>query len=134
MNFSTINWLATVGAALSSFVIGGLWYSPVLFKNAWLKASNLTDEQMKTGNKGKIFGVTFIFSLIIAVNLSMFLSGAKTTLAWGAEAGLLTGIWTFCAIGMVGLFELKSWAWIFVNGLYSLVSLTIMGLIIGAWR
>jgi hypothetical protein len=32
------------------------------------------------------------------------------------------------------LFELKSWRHIFINGGYSIVSLTLMGKIIGAWR
>jgi len=134
MNFSTINWLAVVAAALSSFVIGGLWFSPLLFSKIWMKSAGLTEDQLKTGNKGKIFGVTAILSLIMAANLAMFLNDPKTTLAWGAAAGFLAGIWTFCAIAIVGLFELKSWAWIFLNGLYSMLSLTVMGLIIGAWR
>lgn len=134
MNLSTINWLAVLAAALSSFVIGGLWFSPLLFSRAWMRAAGLTEEELKTGNKGKIFGITAFLSLIIAVNLAMFLSGSKTTAGWGAEAGFLTGIWTLCAIAMVGLFEMKSWAWIFINGFYSMLSLTVMGLIIGAWR
>lgn len=134
MNFSTINWLAVVAAALSSFVIGGLWFSPLLFCNVWMRAAGLSEEQVKAGNKGKIFGVTAILSLIMALNLAMFLNDPKTTASWGATAGFLAGIWTFCAIAMVGLFELKSWTYIFINGLYSTISLTIMGLIIGAWR
>ena len=134
MNFSTINWLAVAAAALSSFVIGGLWFSPLLFCNVWMRAAGLSEEQVKAGNKGKIFGVTAILSLIMALNLAMFLNDPKTTASWGATAGFLAGIWTFCAIAMVGLFELKSWAYIFINGLYSTISLTVMGLIIGAWR
>jgi hypothetical protein len=134
MNFSTISWLAVVAAALSSFVIGGLWFSPFLFCNVWMRVAGLTDEQVKAGSKGKIFGVTAILSLIMALNLAMFLNDPKTTASWGATAGFLAGIWTFCAIAMVGLFELKSWTYIFINGLYSTISLTVMGLIIGAWR
>lgn len=134
MNFSTINWLAVVAAALSSFVIGGLWFSPFLFCNVWMRVAGLTEEQVKAGNKGKIFGVTAILSLVMALNLAMFLNDPKTTACWGATAGFLAGIWTFCAIAMVGLFELKSWTYILINGLYSTLSLTVMGLIIGAWR
>jgi hypothetical protein len=134
MNFSTINWLAVVVAALSAFAIGGLWFSPLLFSRIWMSSAGLTEEQLKTGNKGKIFGVTAILSFVMALNLAMFLNDPKTTLAWGATAGFLAGIWTFCAIAIVGLFEMKSWTWIFLNGLYSLLSLTVMGLILGGWR
>ncbi|MGN6178307.1 MAG: DUF1761 domain-containing protein [Mucilaginibacter sp.] len=134
MNFSTINWLAVVAAALSSFVIGGLWFSPVLFCNVWMRVAGLTEEQVKRGNKRKIFGVTAILSFIMALNLAMFLNDPKTTMSWGVAAGFLAGVWTFCAIAMIGLFELKSCTYIFINGLYSTLSLTVMGLIIGAWR
>lgn len=134
MNLSEINWLAVVAAALSSFVIGGIWYSPLLFCNVWMRVAGLSQEEVQKGNKGKIFGVTAILSFIMALNLAMFLNDPKTTLAWGATAGFLAGIWTFCAIAMLGLFELRSWTYIFINGLYSTVALTVMGLIIGAWR
>ena len=134
MNPSLINWLAVIVAGLSAFLVGGIWYSRPLFGNAWMVDSNLTEEQIKQGNKGKIFGFTLVFSLIMAVNLAMFLADAKTNASWGATAGFLAGIWTFCAIAIHSLFELKSWRHIFINGGYSIVSLTLMGLIIGAWR
>ncbi len=139
----TINWLAVVAAGISAFAAGGIWYSPGLFGKAWMKDSNLTEEDIKKGNKGKIFGFTFIFSLLMAINLAFFLQDPKSgcldcaprvTLAWGAMAGLLAGIWTFCAIAIHSLFELKSWRVIFINGGYTIVALVIMGAIIGAWR
>jgi len=134
MNPSLINWLAVVAAALSAFIVGGIWYSSSLFGNAWMTDSNLTADQVKTGNKGKIFGFTALFSLIMAANLAAFLATPTTTVAWGAQAGLLTGIWTFSAIATHSLFELKGWRYIFINGGYSVVSLTLMGAILGAWR
>ena len=134
MNFSLINWPAVLVAGLSAFAVGGIWYSRPLFANAWMADSNLTDEQIKQGNKGKIFGFTAVFSLLMAVNLAMFLADAKTDVAWGAEAGFLAGIWTFSAISIHSLFELKGWRYIFINGGYSIVSLTLMGAIIGLWR
>jgi len=134
MNFSLINWLAVIVAGLSAFAVGGIWYSRPLFGNAWMTDSKLTEDEIKLGNKGKIFGFTAIFSLLMAVNLAMFLADAKTDVSWGATAGLLAGIWTFCAIAIHSLFELKGWRYIFINGGYSLISLTLMGAIIGAWR
>ena len=137
MNPSSINWLAAIAAGLSSFLVGGIWYSRSVFGNAWMADSNLSEEQIKQGSKGKIFGFTALFSLIMAVNLAMFLvdtPGHITDVKWGAMAGFLAGIWTFCAIAIHSLFELKSWRHIFINGGYSIVSLTLMGAIIGLWR
>jgi hypothetical protein len=134
MDFSHLNWLAAFVAALSAFLVGGLWYSKILFGPAWMADSNLTHEQLRAGNQAKIFGFTAVFSLLMAANLAIFLADAKTTAAWGTEAGFLAGIWTFSAIATHSLFELKSWRLIFINGGYSVVSLTVMGAIIGAWR
>lgn len=134
MNPSLINWPAVVVAALSAFIVGGIWYSSALFGNAWMADSNLTADQIKTGNKAKIFGFTALFSLIMSANLAAFLATPTTTTAWGAQAGFLAGIWTFGAIAIHSLFELKGWRYIFINGGYSVVSLTLMGAILGAWR
>lgn len=137
----TINWVAVLVAGISAFVIGGVWYSPGLFGRAWMKDNNLAEEAIKKSNKGKIFGFTLIFSLLMAVNLAMFLQdpkspdcGPKTDITWGMTAGFLAGIWTFCAIAIHSLFELKSWRLIFINGGYTIVALVLMGAIIGAWR
>jgi Protein of unknown function (DUF1761) len=137
MDMSTINWLAVLVAGISSFVVGGIWYSPGLFGKAWMKDNNLTEDDVKKGNKGKIFGWTVIFSLLMAANLGMFLADScaqKTDITWGATAGFLAGIWTFCAIAIHSLFEQKPWRLILINGFYSLVSLVLMGAIIGVWR
>jgi len=134
MNFSLINWLAVVAAALSAFLVGGIWYSKALFANAWMLDSKLTEDELKSASMAKTFGFTAFFSLIMAANLAMFLADVKTNVTWGTEAGFLAGVWTFCAIAIHSLFELKSWRHIFINGGYSIVSLTLMGTIIGAWR
>ena len=133
-NMADINWLAVFVAGVSAFAIGGIWYSPALFSKAWLKDSGLSEEEIKKGNKTKIFGATAIFSLLMAFNLAMFLNESKTDVSWGITAGFLAGIWTFCAIAIHSLFELKSWRLILINGGYSIVSLMVMGAIIGVWR
>jgi hypothetical protein len=134
MNPALINWLAVIAAGLSAFLVGGIWYSPALFANAWMADNKLNTDELKAASKAKTFGFTALFSIIMAVNLAMFLADAKTDVTWGATAGFLAGIWTFCAIAIHSLFELKSWRLIFINGGYSVVSLTLMGTIIGLWR
>lgn len=138
---NTMNWWAVIVAAVSSFVVGGIWYSPGLFGKAWMKDTGLNEDEVQKSNKGKIFGFTFVFSLLMAFNLAMFLQdpkgidcGPKVDLTWGLTAGFLAGIWTFSAIAIHSLFELKSWRLIFINGGYSVVSMVLMGGIIGAWR
>ena len=134
MDMSTINWLAVLIAGLSAFILGGIWYSPALFGKSWMKENDMTVEDVRNGNKGKIFGWSFILSLLMAANLAMFLAGPEIDLPMGIVYGALTGIWIFCGIAIVGLFEHKSARYIFINGGYMLVALALMGAIIGAWR
>jgi hypothetical protein len=129
-----LNWLAVLAAGVSAFILGGIWYSPALFGKAWMKENNLSVEQVQKGTKAKIFGWSFILSLVMAVNLAMFVSDPKIDFTMTIVYGLLTGVWIFCGIAIVALFELRSARYIFINGGYMLVALTLMGAIIGAWK
>ena len=131
---NTVNWLAVLVAGISAFVLGGVWYSPALFGRAWMTENNMTVDDVKRGNKGKIFGWSFILSLVMAANLGMFISTPEMNLSQGLMYGALTGVWIFCGIAIVGLFEHKSARYIFINGGYMIVALTLMGAIIGIWR
>jgi Protein of unknown function (DUF1761) len=130
-----LNWLAVVAAAVSTFLIGGLWYSPVLFGRAWMTANHFTQEDLNRSNVAKIFGLSFVFALLMSANLAAFLADPKTNATWGATAGFLAGFgWVTLGLGTIALFERRSWKYILVNGGYMTVAFTIMGLILGAWR
>lgn len=132
---ANLHWLAIIAAALSTFVLGGLWYSPMLFGRAWRRACGFSEEDLKRGHPGAIFGFCFVFSLIMAVNLAMFLNDAKTNAAWGMTAGFLAGFgWVALSIAIIALFERRSWKYILINGGYMTLAFTLMGLIIGGWR
>lgn len=130
-----LNWLAVLAAAVSTFALGGLWYSPVLFGRAWMSANNLNEADLAKSNMAKIFGLALLLAVIMAANLAAFLAEPKTTAAWGATAGFLAGFgWVALGIATIALFERRSWKYILINGGYMTVSFTLMGLIIGAWR
>jgi len=138
MVLSSINLPAVFAAGISSFIVGGMWYSKRIFGKAWMAESKLTEEKIKQRNKGKLFGFTALFSILMAFTLAVFLTDAmwdaKIGVIEGVMAGVIAGIWTFCAIAIHSLFELKSWRYIFINGCYSVISLILMGAIIGWWR
>lgn len=135
MHFSKINYLAVLVAALSTFILGGLWYSPMLFGKVWMRANNFTEADLQTFSKARMFGWSFVFSIVMALNLAMFLAGDNTTATWGMTAGALTGLgWVALAIAIIGVFENKSWRYILINGGYMTVAFTLMGAIIGVWR
>ena len=49
MDIRQLNIWAILVAAISAFVVGGLWYS-VLFGTAWKKANGFTDASVPKGN------------------------------------------------------------------------------------
>lgn len=69
-NFSAMNFLAIVVAALVPMVMGFIWYHPKVFGTTWMRAAGMTEEQTKTGNMLLIFGLSFLFSLMMAVCLN----------------------------------------------------------------
>jgi hypothetical protein len=132
MNIHTLNLWAVLAAAVSAFVVGGVWYSPLLFANAWKKANGFDKEPAPNG---KIFLLSFLLCLVMAFNLAMFLNGPGTNLAWGATAGFLAGFgWIAMGIGVIALFERRSLSYALINGGYMTVALLVMGAILGAWR
>lgn len=125
---------AVLVAAISTFLIGGLWYSPAIFGKAWMKENGFTEESLKGGNMARIFGLSFVLALIAALNLAMFL-GKETNAQMGAFYGFLAGFgWVATFIGTHYLFERKSFTLFLINAGYSIVALTVMGVIIGAWN
>lgn len=132
--FHSLNWLAIVVAAISAFVLGGLWYSPLMFVKRWMKETGITEESTKKANMIKIFGLAFLLSLMASFFLAMFL-GPKAGAGFGAMAGFMAGLgWVFTFMGIHYLFESRTLAHFLINSTYSILSLTIMGLIIGVWQ
>jgi hypothetical protein len=134
MGFHGLNLWAVLVAAISAFVLGGLWYAPFLFGGAWKRANVFgADEPPPAG--AKIFVISFILSLVMALNLAMFLNDPKTNLVWGATAGFLAGFgWVAMGIGSVSLFERRPWSSVGEHGGYWPVARGVMGAILGGWR
>jgi hypothetical protein len=128
------NFLAALVAAFSTFLVGGLWYSPLLFAKPWMKAVGIQEGDLKQG-MGRVFGGSFVLSLIGAVNLAFFLADGKPNVVWGMTAGALAGIgWVSTALGTTYLFERRPLKLYLIDAGYHAVSFVIMGAILGAWK
>jgi hypothetical protein len=155
------NPIALLLSAVVTLAVGFIWYNPKVFGTIWMRENNLTEEQLRTGNMLKIFGLTYVFSLMITVilmSLTIHQTGALgmvggpplvesakpsfaafmadygtayRTFKHGALHGFMSGLFfAFPVIGINGLFERKSWKYIFIHAGFWIVSLTLMGGII----
>jgi hypothetical protein len=128
-----VNWLAVIAAAISMFVIGGVWYS-ALFQKQWMAANGFSGEDMKRGSPAVIFGAAFVLSLLMAANLAFFVAGVPdlgAVIAYSIAAGL--GFSAF-SLSVVALFERRPLAYHLINGGYLTVAFAVMGLILAVWR
>lgn len=132
---TSINHYAVIVSAFANLILGALWYSPLLFFNAWKKENQLTDDQLKTLNPAKVYGLSFLLSVCISYNMAFFLADGQTDLAWGTTAGFLTGFgFAGLIFAVVALFEMRSVKYIMINGGYITLYFTIIGAILGAWK
>lgn len=130
-----INHFAVFVCAVLNLAIGALWYSPALFYRAWLRENNLHEDDLKNVNPAKLYGITFVLAWIISYNLAFFLGEDKTDWLWGLSAGFLAGFgWAAMVFTIIGLFERRSWKYIFINSGYIVVYFSCIGLILGMWR
>lgn len=65
-----INFLAVLVSALVPTVLGFIWYHEKTFGRAWAAGAGMTEEKMKTGNMPLIFGLAFLFSLLLAFSMN----------------------------------------------------------------
>jgi hypothetical protein len=124
--------LAVALCAVSSLVLGGIWYSPLLFAKSWQQVAGLSDDQLKSGNMAKIFGHTLVLSFIAAAVFAMFL-GKNFGLGPATAAGFSAGLcWVAASYGITYLFEHRPLELWLINGGYHTLQFTLFGLIIGS--
>lgn len=79
-------WVVLIAAA-SSFVVGGLWYSPLLFGKVW-NAEN--GGPPPAGHPARVFGVSFAFAVAAAACFAV-LVGPSPELSSSIKLGALVG-------------------------------------------
>lgn len=133
MDLLEVNWLAIFVAAVSGFLVGGIWYGPIMGKK-WMGAVGLTEEDVQGGNMTLIYGGAFVFALISSAMLAhMFFRLGQPV--FHIKMMISTGIaLTFIipAIGTNYLFSRKGKALFFIDAGYWLLFYAAMGLV-HAW-
>jgi hypothetical protein len=137
MDISNINFLAVLVAALASFALGSVWYSPLMFGKSWQKAVGLTDDDIKNSNMLLTFGFSFLLMFIMAFGLALLFKGHnsnETNWFVGLVHGLFVGLFFIAtSYGVNMLYQRKPFKLWIIDAGYQITLLGIMGTIIGAW-
>ena len=131
MNLFDINWIAVVAAAASGFVVGGIWYGPIMGKK-WLGAVGLSEEDLKSASMGMIYGGAFAFSLLASWTLAHTFSSYAIGLSFTAKVMTALGVavgFIVPAIGTNYLFSQKGKALFFIDAGYWVLFYLAMGFV-----
>lgn len=127
-----INWLAAVAAAVSAFVLGGLWYGP-LFKNVWCREAGV-DPDSTPRHPARVFGSAFVLALVAAIAFAALL-GPAPSVQLGLHHGALVGLaFVATSFGINYAFAQRSLKLWLIDGGYHLLQFVLYGVILGLWH
>ena len=134
-----INYPAVVASAVTYWVLGALWYSPLLFARPFIALKGWTPEELaavQAASHSKEIAAALAGSLLLAYVLAHFVkfTGAET-----ARAGARTGFWLWLGFVLTTgletvLFEGRPFGLYLINNGYHLVGLCGMGALLAVWR
>lgn len=128
-DFMQVNWLAVVIAAAASIVIGFVWYMPRVFGRRWAAETGI-----------ELPGAGDASPMTVVYGIGQALLGAYVLALFAAESDITGGIVIAALIwlGFVAttkynsvVFERRSSTYWVIDASYHLVSLLVMGAIIG---
>lgn len=119
-------------AIVVKILVGALWYSPLLFLNAWQQSAGVTADAVRSGMaKGMITWIVGAVLMAFVLAHAVYYAGAHNA-ATGAAVGF------FNWLGFILVFQLDDWAaakrpfaFLAINAGANLVSLLIMGAVLG---
>jgi len=140
MEFMGVNLWSVLAAAVSSMILGFLWYSPLLFAKPWTLAMGYDPndkakmEEMRKG-AGKLYGITFIASLISAFVLAKIIDVTTVNSAlYGMKIGFAVWLGFVTTVQLTStLFKKRPIKLYLIDTGYQLVCYLVMGAILARW-
>ena len=128
MGVSELSWLTILVAAIMGFVLGGIWYGPIMGQR-WMAAVGLTEEDVRNGSTVTICGCAFALGVIASAILARVLNDfagldevGRVLVALCITAGFIVP-----AIGTNYLFSQKSRALFLIDAMYWVLFYLAMG-------
>jgi len=130
----SLNGWAILAAALAAYVLGAVWYAPPVLGRAWLSALGKRPEEL--GSPVRAMTIQLLLTLVTATVLALLVVRfGAITWAEGAAIGLVAGI-GLVATSLASDYLFCGWSLRLysIQVAYKLMSLALMGAILGAWR
>jgi|SRR5579863_1183267 len=126
--------LPVVVCAVAHFMLGAGWFTALSVP--WLAGTGKTMEQLQQqGSTAVAYSTAFVASLAMAYVLARVIATGAPSLAAGIGWGLTLGIGVALAAMVTEMiFEAKPLFFMLITAGYPVVGMTLMGLILGAWK
>ena len=139
LDLGQLNWLAVIVAAVVYFVIGAAWFAPAVFGRPWMAAIGFDESRPRPEMNPMSYAGPAAFYLIASIATGLLAAATGTdTLGEGAILGLVVGVgYALVVTATDAVFDPnkpRPWTWFAISGAYHVVSLVIVGMIIGAWQ
>ena len=131
-----VNYLAVLVTGIVLFVLGGLWYSPVLFGKKWLTLVGVPEAELRRAGTPVNYLLVLVAEIVTAYVLALAINWSGVTdPAGGALVGFL--LW----LGLAGATTFMTYTfsarprglWL-IDTLYTLVAFVVGGVILSLWK
>lgn len=131
-DLSQVNHLAVLAAAVSAFVLGGLWYAPPLLGKIWMREAGI--DLAKAGHPARVFGGAFVLALVASYAMALLL-GPAPALRPALHLGLVVGVLLVAtSFGINYLFSQRSLTLWLIDAGYHVGQFVLIALILGLWH
>ena len=131
-----MNYLAIIVSTVVSFLIGWVWFM-IAFKEPYIRGLNKTAEELAKGPTAvPSLLLQFAGSLVMAFVLAWFIARLNANTAMdGIKIGALAWVGFIAAVlGPYYAFQAFPFSFFLINAGYPLVTLVLMGAILGGWK
>lgn len=135
MMLQSINIWAVLVAAVSSFLLGGIWYAKPVLGTLWCHEAGIDLTKPKKKGHGALVFILAFFLSIIASAVFAVLLGPQPSLRFAVIVGLAVGLaWVTTSFGINYLFANRSIKLFFIDGGYHTLQFILYGIIFGLWH
>ncbi len=132
-----VNLVAVLVCSALVFILGALWYSPLLFAKKWMALLGKTPEELKQGSNPMMYVMAFITGFMSCFVIAFVVNLTKVTNPLdGALVGLMC--WTGLTAAptynnQVNFVHQSATLWAIDSG-YNLASFVIAGVVFVLWK
>jgi hypothetical protein len=128
-----MHYLLFIGATLSTFLLGFLWYGPFMFHRTWCRENGIPEDH-QAGHPARVFGISFLFA-VIAVGAYAHIVRYSDDVLWETLRGATVGFaFAATSFGINYQFAGRSFKLFLIDGGYHTLQFALYGLIFSAFH